>query len=247
MTSDSLSPVALVTGAARRIGRGIALELAAAGLAVAVHYRSSRDDAVRVVSEITAQGGVAQAFAADLALPGAARELARDVLERFGRVDVLVNNASAFPASPLPSGDGALFDATVEQVLAIHVAAPLALADALANSLRERGQGAIVNLGDACPTRAHHAPYLASKAALESLTRSLARDLAPDIRVNMVAPGSILPAAHDGDDVTPRLIASVPMQRLGEVREVAAAVRFLALDAQFVTGQVLALDGGQYS
>ena len=248
MTLQPRPSVALVTGAARRIGRGIALELAAAGLAVAVHHRSCAADADRVVEEIVRAGGVAHAFAADLAVAGAPRLLAREVLARFGRIDVLVNNASAFPSTPLPAADAGAFDAAVAQVLAVHVAAPLALVDALASSLRAGGCGAIVNLGDACRQRAHHAAYLASKAALESLTRNLARDLAPEIRVNMVAPGSILPATHDDHDIAiPRLVARVPLRRLGEVSEVAAAVRFLAMDARFVTGQVLGVDGGQYA
>jgi NAD(P)-dependent dehydrogenase (short-subunit alcohol dehydrogenase family) len=247
MTASAPRPVALVTGAARRIGRAIALELASEGCDVAVHHHTSSDAAAAVVAAICDAGASASAFAADLSTAEGARELARDVLAWRGRVDVLVNNASMFAATSLDASSPEDLDAAVARTLGVHVAAPLALVHALLPSLRAAGPGAVVNVGDACGARADHAPYLAAKAALTAVTRNLARDLAPEVRVNMVAPGSILPAEQDGEAAVPRLVANVPMGRLGTVEEVARTVRFLALGPGFVTGQVLAVDGGQYA
>ncbi len=241
------APVALVTGASRRIGRAIALEFAAAGYRVALHHHMSAAAAGNVVQEIAAAGGSAYAFAAELRTAAGARALAATVLGHLGRVDVLVNNASRFTATPLDAPAGAAFDDAVAALCGVHVAAPLALVHALAPSLAAGGCGAVVNLGDARHHRAHHAAYLAAKAALASLTRSLARDLAPRIRVNMVAPGSILPAAGAPPDATASLISGVPLGRLGTTSEVARAVRFLACGPAFITGQILAVDGGQYA
>lgn len=247
MTDLRARPVALVTGAARRIGRAVALDLATAGCDLAVHHHTSAAEARDVAAAAEARGARALVVAGDLRAPSGVRALAREVRERLGRVDVLVHNASVFRATPLDMPGADAFDAAVEEALGLHVAAPLALIHALLPSLRAAAPGAVVLLADACARRRDHAAYLASKAALVSLARNLARDLAPEVRVNAVAPGSVLPAESDGEDAVPRLIRSVPMGRLGTVEEVAAAVRFLALGPTFVTGQVLAVDGGQYA
>ena len=247
MTVAAAGPVALVTGAARRIGRAISLEMAAAGVAVAAHYRSSPTEAAAVVRAIVDSGGRAQAFAADLSTAPGARGLARAVLACWGRVDVLVNNASIFVSTSLDSDSADDVDDALRRAFGIHVAAPLALVHELAPAMRAVGRGAVVNVGDACRRRADHAPYLASKAALESLTRTLARDLAPEIRVNMVAPGSILPPAATTADATAGLVPRIPAGRLGAVDEVARVVRFLALGPEFVSGQIVAVDGAQYA
>jgi len=241
-------PVALVTGAARRIGRAIATCLARAGHDVAIHYRTSSEAATALARELSQEGVRAEAVCADLADRDDVRRLAEDVEGAFGRVDVLVNNASVFHATPLLGTDPDTLLAAAERFYAVHVLAPLALARALAPGMVARGSGRIVSIADVALSapRAHHAPYLASKAALVTLMRSLARELAPHVAVNVVSPGVILPP--DGDEHVvdeAALLARVPAGRFGTPEEVAEAVLFFAQGPAFVTGQVLAVAGGE--
>ncbi len=236
--------VVLVTGAARRIGCAIARACAARGLDVAVHHATSGAAAEALVDELRALGVASHAFCADLTADGAARALADAVLARFGRVDVLVHNASVFERTPLLATSPTAWTAAVRRAFALHPAAALELVHALAPGMVERGGGAVVFLGDADRRRIAHAPYAASKAALEALVPVLARELAPHVRVNAVAPGSILPAA--GGAAPDALVRAVPAGRLGTPAEVADAVLFLALGPAFVTGQVLGIDGAQH-
>ncbi len=241
--------MALVTGGARRIGRAICLAFADADHDVIVHFNRSESDAAEVVRDVNARGGRAVAMRADLSDVAATRALAEQLVATHGRVDVLVNNASVFHPTPVATTAAADFDRATQRFLAVHVAAPLALIHALAPALRER-RGAVVNLGDAAGPRPRSAAYAASKAALASLTRSLAIELAPAVRVNMVAPGAILPpegSAPLRPDGAARIVAEIPAGRFGTVDEVARAVVFLAMGPDFITGQVLGVDGGQYA
>ncbi|MCC6848248.1 MAG: SDR family oxidoreductase [Deltaproteobacteria bacterium] len=234
---------ALVTGAARRLGRAIAEDLAAAGARVAVCHRTSTAEAQAVIAGIRARGGVAEAFTADLADPGAVERLAADVTDRMGPVDVLVNNASVFYPTPLDTLDVEAWDA----VMAVNLTAPFLLALLLGRAMRARGAGKIVNLADIAAERPHpgYLPYGISKAGIVALTRGLALELAPAVQVNCVAPGPILAPIDATPASTAALVRGTPLGRLGDARDVAAAVRFLVTGSDFVTGTTVVVDGGR--
>ena len=238
------SRVALVTGAARRLGASIARALHGRGLSVAIHHRSSGDEARALADALDrARPGSAMTVAGDLRDAAAARGLVTPVIERFGRLDVLVNNASSFYATPIESVTEEAFD----DLVGSNLKGPVFLCAAAASALRASG-GCIVNLTDIHarhPAR-DHPVYCAAKAGLEGLTRALARDLGPEVRVNAVAPGAILWAAS-GQDTESReaIIAGTELERAGDPADIAGAVAWLALDAPYVTGQVLAVDGGR--
>lgn len=236
--------VVLVSGGARRIGAAIARALHETGMRVAVHCHRSRAEAESLCEDLNAlRPGSARALPADLARPESPAELVEATVDTFGRLDAVVNNAAVFSPSPL----GEIEPGTLDALFAVNTFAPLLISQAAAPYLRAQ-HGAIVNIGDIYAHRplASHAAYCASKAALLSLTRSLAAALAPRVRVNAVAPGAIL-WPEKGDDAGARqhIIDDTLLGRLGESRDVASAVRFLVQDAAFVTGQVIAVDGGR--
>ena len=236
--------VALVSGGARRIGAAIARTLHGAGMRVAVHHHRSRAEAEALCEELNARRpGSARALPADLARATSAGELVEATLRAFGRLDAVVNNASLFFPSPL----GEIEPAALDALFAVNTFAPLLISQAAAPHLRAAG-GSIVNIGDIYAHRpiASHGTYCASKAALLSLTRSLAADLAPRVRVNAVAPGAILWPEGGGDPrARQRIIDDTLLGRLGRPADVAAAVLFLVRDAAFVTGQIIDVDGGR--
>lgn len=243
--SDSLEgKTALVTGAARRIGAAIARRLHAAGAKVVLHYRGAEAEATALEAELNAaRAGSAARVKADLLAPIAPRALVAFAQERFGRLDVLVNNASAF----YPTAVGAIEAAHWEELIGSNLRAPLFLAQEAAPALKKQ-RGAIVNIADIHAERPlkGYVVYSIAKAGLAALTRSLALELGPEVRVNAVAPGAI---AWPEDGQFPpqeraRILAGTPLERLGAPAEVARAVHFLAT-APFVTGQVLAVDGGR--
>ncbi len=233
--------VALVTGAARRVGRDIALELARTGYDIAVHYRSSRADAESAADIIRRAGRRAELLQADLAGAASAVTLVDQCIAALGRLDVLVNNAAIFEKS-----DPAAFDASAwQRTLNVNLTAPAALSHAAAARMTDGG--AIVNLADISAERplAGYLAYCVSKAGVVALTRGLARALAPRVRVNAVAPGVAEWPPDYSDELKRSIIARVPMQRAGTPADVAAAVRFLAHDASYVTGVILPVDGGR--
>ena len=237
-------PVALVTGAARRLGAAIARGLHAAGHDLAVHYRSSTAEAQALAAELEAlRPGSVLLLQADLARFDRLPELVAQVVGRFGRLDALVNNASGFTPTPLGTVTPAHWDA----LFASNARAPFFLAQAAAPHLAA-ARGAIVNLLDLHAQRPlrDHAVYCMAKAALAMATKALALELAPEVRVNAIAPGAILwPEGGTNDARRAALLARTPLARTGTAEEVAGAVRWLLQDATYCTGEVLRLDGGR--
>ena len=237
-------PVALVTGSARRLGAAIARGLHGAGHDVALHYGRSQQEAEALAAELESlRAGSTLVLQADLAAFDRLPELVAHTVGRFGRLDALVNNASAFFPTPMGEATPAQWDALFNA----NARAPFFLAQAAAPHLRAT-HGAIVNLADIHaerPLRAH-ALYGMSKAALVYMTRALALELAPEIRVNAIAPGAILwPDSGKDDAAKQALLVRTPLQRTGTPEEIAEAVRWLLRDATYTTGQVLRLDGGR--
>jgi pteridine reductase len=236
--------VALVTGAPRRIGAAIVRRLHAAGAAVLIHYRGSEAQAAQLEDSLNAQrAGSAARVKADLLAPVAPRALVEGVLARFGRLDILVNNASSFYPTPV----GKIEARHWEEIVGSNLRAPLFLSQEAAPHLAKES-GAIVNVADIHAERPlkGYPVYSVAKAGLVALTRSLALELAPAVRVNAVAPGAIA-WPEDGQFEPPergRILATTPLARMGRMEEIAEAVHFLAT-APFVTGQVLAVDGGR--
>lgn len=236
--------VALVTGAARRIGAAIARCLHGQGMNVAIHYNSSRRDAETLLNELNASRKAStQIFQADLRDTARIQEMVAEVAQAFGRIDVLVNNASNFYATPLGGIDAASFD----DLVSVNMKAPLFLAQAAAPHLQAQ-DGCIVNIADIYAIRplARYPVYCAAKAALIMLTRSLAHELAPRVRVNAVAPGAIFwPEGDTNEAARAKLIASTPLKREGSPEEIAATVAFLVAHADYMTGEVIKVDGGR--
>lgn len=233
----------LVTGAARRLGRGIALDLAAAGWQVAVHYRGSRSEAEQTAADC-ARHASAEAFAADLAVEAEARGLLARVVQRFGKLDAVVNNASQFEHDSAESFGYASLAAHV----AANTAAPVVLAQELAAHLKQRqAQGAVVNLLDQklWNPNPDFFSYTLSKAALEAATTLLAQALAPQLRVVGVAPGLTLTSHMLSAEKFERLHKLSPLGRSSTPEDVAQAVRF-ALENGSITGTTLLVDGGQH-
>lgn len=243
-TSPLADKVVLVTGAARRVGAALAGAFHAHGARVAVHYRSSRSDAEALVSRLNAaRAGSARAYRADLADAASLDTLPTTVVRELGRLDVLVNNASTFYPTPV----GEITQGHFDDLLGTNLRAPLFLAQAAAPELRKRA-GLILNIADIHGLRplARHAVYSAAKAALVMLTRSLARELGPEIRVNAIAPGAVLwPEGGVDEELRRRIVARTALKRMGSPEDVAKAALFLACDAPFVTGEVLSVDGGR--
>lgn len=247
MPSPSLAgKVALVTGGAHRIGRAISLALAGAGANVAITYRNSRDQAEETVLSLQALGVRALALPCDVRKESDVREVLAGVASHFARLDILINNAAVFETAPLQDLSLDAWD----RVFETNARGPFLVAREALPLLRA-AQGSIVNIGSLGGLRAWagHAHYCASKAALHMLTQAMARAFAPEIRVNCVAPGWIdADEAGTGtsgsNELSARFAARTPLQRNGVPADVADAVLFLACGAPFITGQILAVDGG---
>ncbi|HUA53248.1 MAG TPA: SDR family oxidoreductase [Candidatus Sulfotelmatobacter sp.] len=236
---------ALVTGAARRVGRALALELGRLGYAVAVHYRRSAEDAAETVAAIRAAGGTAEAFDADLAREAEVRTLVPRVSEALGPLTCLVNNASRFERDEPGSTTRASWDAHLET----NLRAPFVLIQDMAAALPSRTPTAanVVNLLDQRVWRLtpHFTSYTVSKVGLWGLTQSLALALAPRVRVNAIGPGPALPSARQSAAQFDAQCAGLPLRRGTTPDEIAAALRFI-LATPSLTGQMIALDGGQH-
>ncbi len=235
--------IALVTGAGKRIGRGIALALAAQGWAIGVHYNTSRADADEVVELIEQGGGRAAAVQGNLADPAAVDGIVPATREALGPPTCLINNASLFVGDELGALDRDLWD----QHLNINVQAPVFLAQALANQLPDDVQGNIINIIDQRVWKLTPLffSYTISKSALWTATRTLAQALAPRVRVNAIGPGPAMQSVHQTDDQFREQCEATALDRGTTPEEIAAAIGFI-LDAPAMTGQMIALDGGQH-
>lgn len=235
---------ALITGAARRIGAVIAAQLHAAGADVGIHYRGSAAEARALADALNSKRpGSAKVFQANLVAATESVELVSAMLEWCGHLDVLVNNASSFFPTPL----GSITEAQWEELMGCNLKAPLFLSQAAGPSLRAR-HGCIINIIDIHAQRPlrDHAVYGASKAGLAMLTRSLAKELAPEVRVNGVSPGAIMwPEGGMSETTRDSIIAQIPLGRSGSPEDIAGCVLYLATAAPYVTGQIMAIDGGR--
>jgi pteridine reductase len=245
MTEPSLSDtVVLITGGARRIGAVVCRRLHAEGARVVVHYRSSKTEVDALRRELEAiRPGSAAIVQADLLEASAPQRIVEAALDAFGRIDVLINNASSFYPTPIGT---ATFDHW-KDLMGTNLRVPFFLAQAAAPHLRER-RGTIVSIADIHADRPlkGHTLYSMAKAGLVMLTKSLARELAPEVRVNAIAPGAIMWPEREMDDATrERILSTTPLQRVGQPEDIAATVLFLVRDAHYVTGQVIAVCGGR--
>ncbi len=235
---------ALVTGSARRVGAEIARTLHGAGANVVIHYRASADDAQALAAALCAQRpGSAIAVRADLLQTGALDRFVGDVVARTGRLDVLVNNASSF----YPTALGQVTEDQWQDLIGTNLKVPLFLAQAALPHLRAT-RGVIINLADIHAMRPlrDHPVYGAAKAGLAFLTRALARDLAPEIRVNAVAPGAVLwPDEGIAERTQASILRQIPLGRAGTPADIAGCILYLVRDAHYVTGQVIPVDGGR--
>ena len=233
-----------VTGGAKRLGAAMARRLHSAGASVVVHYHRSREAADELVAELDAvRAGSSLAVRGDLNDVDCLPTLVAQAVARYGRIDVLINNASTFYPTPVGSITAAQFD----DLVGTNLRAPLFLSQAAAPALRET-RGLIINMVDIHarrPLRAHPV-YSAAKAGLVMLTKSLARELGPEVRVNGIAPGPVLWPERDLDEsLKAEIIAKTALKRSGSPEDIARTALFLATEAPYVTGQVIAVDGGR--
>jgi len=246
--TDTHQPLAgkavLITGSARRLGAAMARRLHGAGADLAIHYRSSSADADALVAELNAtRPGSAVALQADLLDLASLPSLVEYVTGTFGRLDILVNNASTFYPTPVGEITAAHFD----DLLGTNLRAPLFLTQAAAPQLRLH-EGLVLNMVDIHGSRPlkRHPVYSAAKAGLIMLTRSLARELAPQVRVNAIAPGPVMwPEGGLDPDLKKKILERTALRRPGSPDDIARAALFFAAEAPYVTGQVLAIDGGR--
>ena len=233
----------LITGGAKRIGAEVARTLHARGMNLAVHYNSSNQDAESLSNELNGiRANSTMVFGANLTSDDAVEGLIPDVLSKTGRLDVLINNASTFYPTPI---DDITHD-DWDSLIGTNLKAPMFLCKHAAKHLRET-RGSIVNMVDihASKPLSKHPVYGPAKSGLVMLTRSLARDLAPDVRVNGVAPGMILwPEKEPPENVKEKIIEQIPLRRSGSPKDIANTIRFLIDDADYMPGQIIAVDGG---
>jgi pteridine reductase len=235
--------VAVVTGGAVRLGKALALALAERGVRVGVHYNSSAGPAQETAAQIKALGSDALAIRADLHQTSQAREILARAAEHFGQVDILVNSAAIFEPGDLADTTETDWD----DHFAVNLKAPFFLSQAFAVHVGRERRAAIVNIADWRATRpsAHYVAYTLTKAALVTMTQSLALALAPNIQVNAIGPGAILPPPGKDQAYLDKLARTIPAQRAGSPGEVAKALLYL-LDSDFVTGELLLVTGGEH-
>ncbi len=249
-SAETQARVVCITGASRRIGAGIATHFHQQGFDVVIHYNKSAADAEDLVERLNQlRANSTRAVSADLCDSNQLEKLATDILEQFGRLDVLVNNASSY----YPTQFGSIAQPQWDQLIDSNLRGAFFLSQHLAGELGSR-KGSIINMIDihADQPLGNHSVYCIAKAGLKAMTRTLALDLAPEVRVNGVSPGAILWAESLQDDEDPkvqlerkRILSKIPAGRLGEISEIAATVFFLAVSATYVSGATVKVDGGR--
>jgi NAD(P)-dependent dehydrogenase (short-subunit alcohol dehydrogenase family) len=240
--SDLKGKTVFITGAARRLGKAIALAMAQAGANVAFTFRSSSNEAKQTLKEIEATGVQALAFECDFRRPESASQAAGKVLKQFSKIDLLINNAGIFETANIEAISADQWD----EVFAVNVRAPFLVSQSCIPSLRS-ARGRIINMGSLGGQKpwSTHAHYCSSKAALHMLTQVMAKALAPEIAVNCVAPGMIDAGTGEKDPaLLQRLAAHTPMKKNGSPQDIVSAVMYLATAPHFITGQILTVDGG---
>ncbi len=241
------APVVLITGAARRIGAAIAARLHGRGYRVIIHYQKSAADADKLCVQLnTIRADSARALQANLLDLASVEQLAKASIAHWGQVTALINNASSFYPTPLPCATNVQWD----ELIGSNLKGPFFLCQALAGELKKNG-GSIVNIAD---IHAHqplndHSIYCIAKAGNKMLTKTLAKELAPNVRVNGIAPGVILwPENNDANDsgAQDKLIKTIPLQRMGSSDDIANLAEFLITSASYISGQTIAVDGGKH-
>ena len=236
--------VAIVTGAAKRVGSSIALALAREGADVVVHYRRSKKEALKTVGAISALGVRAFPVKADLSVVAQSLKLAQEAYREFGRIDILVNCASVYEKTPL----GKISEKEWDRHLDTNLKGAFFLSQAVSRFMLKQKSGKIVNIIDSDVARPypHYLPYLVSKAGLAGLTQILAKELAPHIQVNGISPGPVLMQPHWGKEVLRAIIKATPLKKIGSPEDIAHAVLFAVEGTDFMTGAVIPVDGGQH-
>jgi NAD(P)-dependent dehydrogenase (short-subunit alcohol dehydrogenase family) len=239
---DLTGKTALITGGAKRVGRAITLELAKAGANVVINYNSSSQDAQTAAKEAEAYGVEAMIVQADVSEYEQVKAMMDAALDRFGVIDILVNNASMFKKTPFPTDDLEAWHKTT----GILINGSFYCANLLAPKMLEKGEGAIVNIIDLSAWEAwpNFTAHAVGKSALLAMTRQFALELAPAVRVNAVAPGPVLPPPDYSEEKIKRTAGKTLLNRWGTAEDVAHAVRFF-IEADYITGDVIAVDGGQ--
>lgn len=235
--------VALVTGSAKRIGRAVANALADRGVHQAVHYRTSKTEAEDAVKLFRVLGVEAESFQADLSQVKEVEALASEVLKRFGRLDILVNNASVFFPSPL----GEVTDHQWDTLINTNLKGPFFLAQKVGLAMKAAVGGTIINIGDWAAERPYtgYLPYCISKAGVVAMTKGLAKALAPEVRVNCINPGPVMLPEDLSEAEKEEIMRKTPLQRTGSPADIANAVVFLCEGTDFMTGAVITVDGGR--
>lgn len=235
--------MALVTGGAKRVGREIALTLAREGCAIALHYHTSRSDALKTASQIKKLGVEVALFQADVSQSKQVQKTVQAVLKKFGKIDILVNNAAVFKRTPFPK----ISEKDWDFHLNINLKGPFLFCNEIAPHMLKQKSGKIVNLADWAGIRPYtnYLPYTVSKAGVICLTKSLAKTLAPHIQVNAVAPGPVMLPPGMSEKEKETLIKNTPLKKIGTAHDVAQAVLFLIQHSDFITGHTLLVDGGR--
>ncbi|HED34349.1 MAG TPA: pteridine reductase [Gammaproteobacteria bacterium] len=244
MQNKSVPETVLITGAAARIGAEIARTLHSAGMNIVIHYRASADSASALAGSLNKlRHNSAITLQADLLQTSRLQPLVEQAADHWGKLDVLINNASSFYPTPV----GKITEANWDDLMGSNLKAPVFLSQAATPYLRQT-QGCIVNIVDIHGFRPmkEHPVYCAAKAGLAMLTQSLAKELGPDIRVNGVAPGAIMwPSSELNADIQASILERTALKRQGEPQDIARTVKFLVMDAGYITGQVIPVDGGR--
>ena len=239
-----MSKTVFITGAAKRIGKEIALSFKELGWNIIIHYNSSKEDALNLAKEINnANKNSAITVQGNLDVKEDVNAIIKEVLDAFPSIDLLINNASTFYPTPIDD----ISEEHWEKLVGSNLKGPLFLIQGLKQKLKE-SKGSIINITDTNLSKgvANYSIYSAAKAGLESITKGLARELAPEIKVNAIAPGAMLepPDVTWTEEQKSKVIESIPLKRMGSEKDIAEAVNFLA-HSQYITGQIIKVDGGR--